>query len=187
MRTTPPDHYLVVDFEATCDDRGTVPRHEMEIIEIGAVRVDGTTLEPIDDFAAFIRPVRHPRLTEFCHGLTTITQEQVDAAPSFPAVAESLRAWVEERPGRAVFSSWGDYDRKQLAQDCAFHSVASPLPEEHVNLKALFAERRGLRRGVGMGKALRMMDLPLEGTHHRGIDDARNIARLLPAIVGEAR
>jgi inhibitor of KinA sporulation pathway (predicted exonuclease) len=28
-----------------------------------------------------------------------------------------------------------------------------------------------------MKEALRFMSLPLEGRHHRGIDDARNIAR----------
>jgi inhibitor of KinA sporulation pathway (predicted exonuclease) len=37
-----------------------------------------------------------------------------------------------------------------------------------------------------MAQALRLLGLPLEGTHHRGSDDARNIARiaqvLLPAL-----
>jgi inhibitor of KinA sporulation pathway (predicted exonuclease) len=37
-----------------------------------------------------------------------------------------------------------------------------------------------------MAAALRRVGLPLRGTHHRGIDDARNIARLLPWIVGPA-
>ena len=33
--------YLVIDLEATCDDAGAVPKREMEIIEIGAVWVEG--------------------------------------------------------------------------------------------------------------------------------------------------
>ena len=33
----PPGHYLVIDLEATCCDRGTIEREESEIIEIGAV------------------------------------------------------------------------------------------------------------------------------------------------------
>jgi 3'-5' exoribonuclease 1 len=33
-------HILVVDLEATCDDLQTIPRHQMETIEIGAVMVD---------------------------------------------------------------------------------------------------------------------------------------------------
>jgi inhibitor of KinA sporulation pathway (predicted exonuclease) len=31
------DYYLIIDLEATCSNVGEVPRHEMEIIEIGAV------------------------------------------------------------------------------------------------------------------------------------------------------
>ncbi|GIS61919.1 MAG: hypothetical protein CM1200mP2_41440 [Planctomycetaceae bacterium] len=37
-----------------------------------------------------------------------------------------------------------------------------------------------------MAAALKEVGLELRGTHHRGIDDARNIARLLPFIVGES-
>jgi inhibitor of KinA sporulation pathway (predicted exonuclease) len=37
---------------------------------------------------------------------------------------------------------------------------------------------------MGMAAALRRCHLPLHGTLHRGIDDARNIARLLPFVVG---
>ncbi len=38
------DYYLVLDLEATCCDQGTIKRHEMEIIEIGAVMVEAPTL-----------------------------------------------------------------------------------------------------------------------------------------------
>jgi inhibitor of KinA sporulation pathway (predicted exonuclease) len=31
--------YLVLDLEATCCNRETIKRHEMEIIEVGAVRL----------------------------------------------------------------------------------------------------------------------------------------------------
>jgi 3'-5' exoribonuclease 1 len=34
---------------------------------------------------------------------------------------------------------------------------------------------------------LELTSLPLEGTHHRGIDDARNIAKLLPYILGQKK
>jgi inhibitor of KinA sporulation pathway (predicted exonuclease) len=32
---------------------------------------------------------------------------------------------------------------------------------------------------AGMSGALRLMNIPLEGIHHRGVDDARNIAKIL--------
>lgn len=36
---------------------------------------------------------------------------------------------------------------------------------------------------MGMKGALEAMNIALEGIHHRGIDDARNIAKLAQAIL----
>ncbi|MCB9753767.1 MAG: exonuclease domain-containing protein [Myxococcales bacterium] len=175
--------YLIIDLEATCDNGGLVPRDEMEIIEIGGVLVDHETLEPIDEFASFVRPVRRRTLTPFCVELTSITQAQVDAAPRFPAVMRELADFVA-RHGYPLFCSWGGYDQKQLRQDARYHRVAAPLGPRHLNLKQAFSERLGTRKRFGMEAALRRVGVELLGTHHRGIDDARNIARLLPWCLG---
>ncbi|MCB9743345.1 MAG: exonuclease domain-containing protein [Alphaproteobacteria bacterium] len=181
-----PRYFLVVDLEATCDDKNRLPREQMETIEIGAVLVDrDRDYAAIDEYMSFVRPIRHPRLTEFCTQLTSITQAQVDSAPLFPVAFEGLlqRAWVgiaEE----AVFCSWGNFDAVQFQRDCRLHGVEYPFGVRHYNLKKLFSEQQRTRRRYGMAGALRAVGLPLEGTHHRGIDDARNIARLLPWCLG---
>ena len=46
-------HYLIVDVEATCSDNGAVPRHEMEIIEIGAVMMAARTFEIESEFQVY--------------------------------------------------------------------------------------------------------------------------------------
>ncbi len=180
-----PRHYLVVDFEATCANDGSLRREEMEIIEVGAVMVDGEMLTALSEFPSFVRPVRHPTLTDFCTELTSITQADVDAAPTLPDVVERWTKWAEPFGG-CVFSSWGSYDHNQLVQDCRFHEIAMPFEQEPINLKAEFSTRLNIRRRLGMKEALSRAGLTLGGTHHRGIDDARNIARLLPFIVGDA-
>jgi inhibitor of KinA sporulation pathway (predicted exonuclease) len=86
--------------------------------------------------------------------------------------------------GATVFCSWGDYDRRQLEADCLRHRLPYPMPGRHVNLEALFSATLGLRKKLGMAEALRQVGLDLHGTHHRGIDDARNIARLVPYAAG---
>jgi inhibitor of KinA sporulation pathway (predicted exonuclease) len=48
-----------------------------------------------------------------------------------------------------------------------------------VNAKLAFTEARGLRKRPGMAQALAIAGLPLEGRHHRGEDDAWNIAALI--------
>ncbi len=175
-------HYLVIDLEATCADDRSVPRHEMEVIEIGAVMACAATLQPVGEFQAFVRPFRNPQLTPFCTELTGIRQEQVDGAELFPAALARLLEW-----GRAYapyrFCSWGGYDQRQFEQDCMYHKVAYPFDGDHMNLKILFGERVG-RRPMGVAAALRWLGLAYDGRPHRGIDDARNIVRLLPTILG---
>jgi inhibitor of KinA sporulation pathway (predicted exonuclease) len=179
----PTINYLVVDLEATCDDLHALPREETEIIEIGAVLVDGATLEPLDEFQAFVRPVVHPRLTPFCTRLTTITQADVVRAPTFRFVAPRLSAFGQG----ALFCSWGGYDKNQLERDARRAGIRSPLGPRHLNLKEAFARAAGEQRQLGNQTAMRRVGLTPSGTHHRGIDDARNITRLLPWIVGRAR
>ncbi len=182
----PPNHYLVIDFEATCCDKGTFSRTEMEIIEIGAVMVNAVNLEVFSEYQSFIRPTRNSKLTAFCTDLTSIRQQDVDSASVFVDVISHFKSWLDQYEGY-IFCSWGDYDLNQLKQDCEFHNVPCPINAPHLNVKRRFADRQQLLKKPGLGQAIRMANLEFTGTHHRGIDDARNIARLLPFIFGEAR
>ena len=175
------EHFLVIDLEATCCDDNSFPRTDMEIVEIGAVMVCPTTHQPIDEFQTFIRPALNPILTIFCRELTNISQSQVDSAPSFTDAMANFIDWAN---GFApfVFCSWGNYDRTQFQSDCMQHDVAYPFGDRHINLKAEFASANGRRKKLGVPAALRSVGLTFSGSHHRGIDDARNIACLLPYI-----
>ena len=180
--TCQPGHVrtVVFDLEATCWDTAR-PRDRMEIIEIGAVRLDPDTLTPVDEFATFVRPVVEPQLSQFCTSLTTITQEDVDTADVFGIVFPRFVEWLGDAPLRLC--SWGAFDLEQLTLDCQRHGY--PLPEcaqHHVNLKSEFAAWRGVKR-CGMASALEQAGLPLVGTHHRGIDDARNLAGIARLVL----
>lgn len=175
-------HYMIMDLEATCCDDNSFPRTEMEIIEIGAVMVDADDLRLLDEFQIFIRPVRHPQLTEFCKKLTTITQQDVEEARVFSEAVKSFSSWLNNY-SNVLFCSWGDYDRKQFAQDCQFHKIENPLSHEHLNIKKEFSKAFQSDKRFGLAQALNHVGLTLEGTHHRGIDDARNMFRLLPYIL----
>jgi inhibitor of KinA sporulation pathway (predicted exonuclease) len=180
-----PPYLLVVDLEATCDTDKRISKYEMETIEIGAVLVETHSLAKVGELGLFVQPVRHPVLSRFCTELTTIQQSDVETAPRFPEAIAKLRAFLADRD--ALFCSWGDYDKNQLAQDAQYHRVALPFGSRHLNLKKQFSATLGLPKKLGMGQALEHVGLKLEGTHHRGIDDARNIARLLPWLLGRAR
>lgn len=177
--------YIIVDFEATCCDTGSIAREEMEIIEIGAVALAGNGPEILAEFQSFIKPVRTPMLTTFCKKLTSISQEQVSSAREFEEVITEFRKWTFSFKN-PIFCSWGNYDKNQLKQDCNFYNVKYPFNEKHINIKQKFATNLGLRKGIGLGKALQKVNLQFQGISHRGIDDARNMARLAKYIFVES-
>ena len=178
---TQPEQYLVVDLEATCDAKG-FPRAERETIEIGAVLVDAQTFAIQEEFQSFIQPVRHPHLTDYCTQLTGIQQGTVDAAQGFSDVFSRFTSSMVE--GRKVlFLSWGGYDRRQLRRDCRFHETNYPF-EGHGDMSLAFIEHAGLTRRISLTSAVAHVGLSIEGAHHRGLDDARNLARILPWCLG---
>ncbi|HDR8951134.1 3'-5' exonuclease [Burkholderia vietnamiensis] len=176
---TPPT-ILVVDVEATCAENE--PDFDMEMIEVAAVWVgaDGSIL---DRFQSFVRPIFNPQLEPFCTQLTGITQADVDAAPLFPEVADALRAFVARHlQAGSIWTSWGSYDRTQFTRDSARHDVSMPIALPHENAKSMFAKTQRIGKQVGMARACALAGLPLIGTHHRALDDALNVARLLPWV-----
>jgi 3'-5' exoribonuclease 1 len=172
--------YIIVDLEATCWEN-TRNTNRMEIIEIGAVLLMSISHEPVSEFNRFVRPVVEPKLSDFCRKLTSITQTNVDKADTFGTVFHEFLDWIGQEP--FVLCSWGAYDLNQFRTDCQRHGIAFPETfERHINLKKEFARVFNIR-SCGMAKALAHAGLPLEGLHHRGIDDAWNIAKLAQLIL----
>jgi len=64
-------------------------------------------------------------------------------------------------------------------------NVSYPFSPSHINIKTLFALKMKLSHELGMADALEMLSIPLEGVHHRGVDDARNIAKILNRILND--
>ena len=179
------NYYIVIDFEATCFKRERVPREETEIIEFAAMVVDKQTLTPISEFDAFVRPTIHPKLDPFCTELTSIVQEDVDGAFTFPTVLRQFSSWLQQFSGVKTFCSWGYYDKNQLVMECNRNSLKYPFDEEHINIKELFSEVKGYKRKYGVAGALKHLKMEFIGTHHRGIDDVRNIVRIMQAVLIE--
>jgi inhibitor of KinA sporulation pathway (predicted exonuclease) len=178
------DQILVIDVEATCWEGTPPPRQESEIIEIGLCTLEVASAERKDREALFVRPERS-EVSAFCTGLTTLTAEQVAAGVSFAEACEILRRRYLTRD--RVWASYGDYDRRQFERQCASLGLPYPFGTRHINVKSLLAVAEGLTAELGMAGALERLGLPLEGTHHRAVDDAWNIAAILSAILKKYR
>lgn len=178
------DRIVVVDVESTCWERESPRGQESEIIEIGACLLEVATLERVERAGILVRPVTSA-VSPFCTRLTTLTQEQVEHGIPLEEASRILRERF--RTQDRVWASYGDYDRKQFERQCRRDGVAYPFGSAHINVKTLFAVTRGLSLEVGMSEALERLGIPLEGTHHRGEDDAWNIALILGRIIQAAR
>jgi inhibitor of KinA sporulation pathway (predicted exonuclease) len=173
-------NHIIFDLEATSWEDRNLPA-DKEIIEIAAVQLD-EQLVLQSEFDSFVRPLENPMLSAFCSDLTRIKQERIDQADSFAVVFPRFIDWIG--PGAFTLASWGDFDLNQLQRDFKRHGIKFPkrMIKKHVDIKALFASRQHVRP-CSLLQALQMLHFPIEGTHQRGIDDARNIAKLYKSLI----
>jgi inhibitor of KinA sporulation pathway (predicted exonuclease) len=178
------DQIVVIDVEATCWEGPPPEGQESEIIEIGICTLDVASGRRLERQSILVRPERST-VSPFCATLTTLTQEQADAGMNFAEGCALLQHAYRTR--NRLWASYGDYDRRQFERQCAATGTPYPFGASHLNVKSLFAVMRGLRHEIGMEEALRLLDLPLDGTHHRAGDDAWNIGGVLAALIMAGR
>jgi len=179
------DYVVVVDVEATCWEGMAPEGQTSDIIEIGVCLVE-TATGRVGERGGFLVLPERSTVSPFCTGLTTLTPELV-AAEGIPFAEACARLEKDYLSNQRVWASYGEYDKNQFDRQCRATGVRYPFGRRHVNVKTLFALASNLPREVGMARALEMLAVPLDGTHHRGCDDAFNIAGILSTLVLGAR
>ncbi|KAH7877631.1 ribonuclease H-like domain-containing protein [Lentinula edodes] len=95
----PYDVFLVVDVEGTCE-AGSSFDYPNEIIEFPVCLMrwkddkQRHELVVVDEFRSFVKPSWRPTLSRFCKELTGINQSQVNNAPTFGQVLESVSQFL---------------------------------------------------------------------------------------------
>lgn len=174
------DKIIVIDVESTCWDDREKTRRDSEIIEIGVCFLDVDTYKITNNRGIIVRP-ESSVVSEYCTELTTLTQDIVNNGVSFRYACDILMKEYQSR--ERTWASYGQYDWFQFNKECEKKNVLYPFSSCHINIKNLFAVMNKLKREKGMAKALSMSNIELEGTHHRGKDDAYNIAKILRGIL----
>lgn len=176
------DQLLVIDVEATCWEGPPPDGQSSEIIQIGISPIDLSTCTRIEKIGIFVRPQRST-ISPFCTSLTGIDAATLETG-SAVTLADACRTLKKQyRSADRVWASWGDYDRRQFERECGEKGIAMPFSPTHLNVKSLFSLARGLPKELGMAEAHELLGRPLEGRHHRGDDDAWNIAGVLCAML----
>lgn len=180
------EHLLILDFEATCTETNEFPSCEMEIIEFPIIVLCLETNTIIDEFHRYVKPKKHPKLTTFCKDLTGITQEMVDKSSSFSNVLSEAETFISRYPN-SKFVTCGDWDLKtMLPNQLKISNIeATNSFMSWYNIKTEFRKcyDNNLKPNVGMPVMLSYLNLELDGRHHSGIDDSRNITKIVQRMI----
>jgi len=182
-----------VDLESTCWENGILPdgrnqRDVMEMIEIGIVQLDTRSLEIEKKESYLIIPTEMglSGITDYCTKLTGITQQMIikDGLALDYALA---RMMTEFKTTKYEWMSWGDFDRQQVERECERKGLQYPFKHTHSNFKYWFSllTNQNVQRNVD--NALQVLGLEFEGSPHRGMDDAYNVARMYAFIMKEVK
>jgi len=176
--------FLVVDFEFTQYTKPTgKPRAFFsEIIEIGAVRIDGGTFEITGYIEEFVKPHFFPKQAaesmEFC----MITEADMEDAIDFSAMLEQIESLYV--PGNTYFVAWGDADYGVIKQNCERHMLPNPvLPEDYLDLAEAYKLLKGDRNTPGLYKSTEELKIDMEGYGHTAYDDAVNTGKVLLKLI----
>lgn len=199
------DFLLIIDFEATCEEKNPAG-YPHEIIEFPAVLISCENVdrpEIIDVFHSYVKPVINPTLSEFCKALTGIEQNTVDAADTFDKVLHSFEKWMQQR-GMGLSKTFmivtdGPFDMGRFMYlQCQQSGIEFPACLRHwANLRKVFINfykesfyafnnnqnQQNTQRLPGLQTMLAKLDMDFEGHPHCGLDDAKNIARIVVRLL----
>ncbi|MBD2872549.1 3'-5' exonuclease [Paenibacillus arenilitoris] len=173
--------YIVYDLEFTVLRNR---QYMADILEIGAIKLsdDSGQLNMIDLFHTHVRPTAFRAITPLTTAFTGITQEQVDAAPSFSEAVEAFRQWIDDEPH--YMCSWGPDDKQQLIRHCTMHEIGLEWIQNHNDIQLSFTRLQGseYHQRWGLKRALAAKEIHFIGSHHNALDDAFNTAKLFKHI-----
>jgi inhibitor of KinA sporulation pathway (predicted exonuclease) len=122
---------------------------------------------------------RLPRLSSFCRELTGITQDNVDAAPTFPEALRLFLEWLQPFEP-VVLATWSRYDLWQLDLDLEAHGLPQ-LAIPVLDVKKLAARIVGKKSIDDTARELDPDSVSLPS--HRAVADARRTAKILSRLL----
>jgi len=148
-----------------------------EIVDIGAVKIDASTMKIIGEFSELVKP--SAPLTRHTTKLTGITKKDLIGVEKFPRIIEKFIKFIGED---SIFISWGKEDYRFLSHDCTLHGVECPCMEKDSRFdvqKFVFQAYEELfEHTPSLQFAVEQLDLTWEGRQHRAFADAENTANI---------
>ncbi len=180
-------NYIVFDLEWNQSAQGKAASIEdfpFEIIEIGAVKLDGQ-FRITDDFHRLIRPQIYRQMHYAISEVTHMNMGELqDHGERFQDVACDFFDWCGEDP---VFCTWGSMDLTELQRNLRFFGVESPLPHPlfYYDIQKLYGlfYKNGAR--LSLDNAVEELELIEDRPFHRALDDAYYTGKIFSRMHNE--
>lgn len=135
------NNFIIFDTEYTswrgCQEHGwdRDAGQQKELVQLGAFRVNGDTLQVIDEFNSFAKPSINPKLSSYFTDLTGITNTDIENAPIIPELLQSFYEWSWDM---FCFSYGDDFDIIQ--ENLRLYSLHIPFEKKRfLDIRAYFA------------------------------------------------
>ena len=147
-------------------------------------------ISKISEIQYYVKPKTYPVVSNFCNSLTGITQEMVNDGIELKSAMDLHFEWLSEfgnvNMDNMMIVTCGKWDLDvMLPMDLKkLKIIPRDVYKRFVNIKDLFMDiTKAPGRSRGMAVMLDYFQLALEGRHHSGIDDCKNIANIFIKLV----
>lgn len=159
-------------WEGSWQRNWTGPGEHKELVQIGAIKVDGATLAETGSIVIFITPKLNPRLSEYFIALTGITQDAVDGSGvDLPSALARFKEWCGGLP---AYSYGGD--DAIAKENCELVGILYPFPAgQFRDIESFFKSHGILTENYESGTLTEAFGKKSSRTGHDGLNDARTI------------
>ncbi|MDO5145383.1 MAG: 3'-5' exonuclease [Eubacteriales bacterium] len=181
-------YYAFFDAEYTCymeSDSSFDRSHSGEILSVGVVLCD-RNFRLVRTYYSPICPLYNKKLTRYCKKLTGLTQEEIDAAPSYSVVFQELCQLFQSYPVREIYT-WGN-DAHTILHDMDANHKSVPRKYRKIGIMMKDITKRLTRKVFDRGMTLSLSDMKYicgmeHHTAHNALDDAMDLYRVAKCCV----
>jgi len=179
-------NYFVVDFEFTQYSKpvGRPRGFFSEIIEIGAVVIDGETNEITGNIQDFVKPHFYPKQAKESMEFCGITEADMKKAIDFGAMLKKIDLLYV--PGKTYFVTWGEEDYRVVEKGCERHNLVNPvLFEDCLDLAEAYKLMKDDNYTTSLRNAAEELNVVSEGHLHAAYEDALKTGRILLKLLAD--
>lgn len=176
--------FIVFDLEWNQSPGGkedSVEDFPFEIIEIGAVKLDGN-LRMTGEFHRLIRPQVYKQMHYMISEVTHLNMEELKTrGEDFVTAMSAFMEWCGEDP---VYCTWGSMDLTELQRNMVYYGMENlfPKPLFYYDVQKLYGLLCAQERKLSLDTAVEELGILEERPFHRAPDDAYYTGKILSGM-----